>query len=119
MEGHALAGGIYELGGPEVRSFRELMAIVLATIERRRLLVPIPFALAKMQASLLQWMPNPLLTPDQVELLRTDNIVSEGATREGRTIGNLGIEPLAMASVVPSYLWRFRKTGQYQVTDDR
>jgi NADH dehydrogenase len=119
MEGRALAGGIYELGGPEVRSFRELMAFMLATIERRRLLVPIPFALAKMQASLLQWMPNPLLTPDQVELLRTDNIVSEGATREGRTIGNLGIEPLAMASVVPSYLWRFRKTGQYQMTEDR
>jgi NADH dehydrogenase len=118
MEGHALAGGIYELGGPEVRSFRELMAIVLATIERRRLLVPIPFALAKMQASLLQWMPNPLLTPDQVELLRADNIVSEAATRERRTIEKLGIEPLAMASVVPSYLWRFRKSGQFQTTDD-
>ena len=118
MEGRALAGAIYELGGPEVRSFRELMAFVLATIERRRLLVPIPFAVAKMQASLLQWMPNPLLTPDQVELLRADNIVSEAATRERRTIEKLGIEPLAMASVVPSYLWRFRKSGQFQTTDD-
>src|SRR5216684_8145308 len=76
MEGRARVGQIYELGGPEVRSFKDLMRFVLATIERRRLLVPIPFALARLQASLLQLMPKPLLTPDQVELLRSDNIVS-------------------------------------------
>ena len=63
-------GSIYELGGPEVRSFKELMQFVLATIERRRLLVPLPFPLAKLQASFLQLLPKPLLTPDQVELLR-------------------------------------------------
>ena len=68
---------IYELGGPEVRSFKELMQFVLTTIERRRLLVPIPFGLAKLQASLLQLMPKPLLTTDQVELLRNDSIVSD------------------------------------------
>jgi uncharacterized protein YbjT (DUF2867 family) len=118
MEGRARAGQIYELGGPEIRSFKELMVFMLATIERRRLLVPIPFALARMQASVLQWMPNPLLTPDQVELLRTDNIVSAQAKREGRTIDELGINPLAMASVVPSYLWRFRKKGQFQSAVD-
>jgi uncharacterized protein YbjT (DUF2867 family) len=118
MEGRARAGQIYELGGPEVRSFRELMVFVLDTIERRRLLVPIPFAIARMQASVLQWMPTPLLTPDQVELLRADNIVSEAAKREARTIDQLGIDPVAMESVVPSYLWRFRKRGQFQTTED-
>ena len=107
-------GKAYELGGPEVKSFKELMQYMLAIIERERLLVPLPFALAKFQASFLQLMPKPLLTPDQVELLRSDNVVSESAKREGRTIEALGIDPVAMETVVPSYLWRFRKAGQYQ-----
>ena len=76
-----------------MKSFKELMQFVLATIGRRRLLVPIPFALARFQASFLQLMPKPLLTPDQVELLRSDNVVSEAAKREGRTIEALGIDP--------------------------
>ena len=124
IEGPAQGGRIYELGGPQVRSFEELMRFMLATIERRRLLIPIPFALARLQASLLQLAPRPLLTPDQVELLRSDNVVSEQAKREGQTIQALGIEPIAMESVVPSYLWRFRKTGQFRdqmsdVTDQK
>jgi NADH dehydrogenase len=90
------------------------MQFVLATIERRRLLVPIPFALARIQAMVLQFMPKPLLTPDQVELLKRDNVVSDAAKREGRTLDGLGIAPVAMAAVVPSYLWRFRKTGQFK-----
>jgi NADH dehydrogenase len=114
IEGRAKDGEVYELGGPEVRSFKELMQFLLATVERRRLLVPIPFALAKFQAGFLQFLPKPLLTPDQVELLRGDAIVSEKAKREGRTLEALGIQPLAMAAVVPSYLWRFRKTGQFK-----
>jgi uncharacterized protein YbjT (DUF2867 family) len=113
IEGRARGGTIYELGGPEVRTFKELMNFVLSIIERRRLLIPIPFALAKMQASLLQLMPKPLLTTDQVELLRNDNVVSESAKREERTLAALGIDPVALASVVPSYLWRFRKAGQF------
>jgi hypothetical protein len=104
---------VYELGGPEVRSFKELMQFMLTTIGRQRLLIPIPFAVAKFQAGLLQLLPKPLLTPDQVELLRGDVIVSEEAKREGRTLEALGIEPLAMAAIVPSYLWRFRKAGQF------
>ena len=67
---------IYELGGPEVRSFKQLMRFVLDVTERRRLLVPLPFALARLQATFLQYLPKPLLTPDQVELLRDDNVVS-------------------------------------------
>jgi uncharacterized protein YbjT (DUF2867 family) len=107
-------GTIYELGGPEVLSFRELMQFVLKTTERRRLLVPLPFGLAKFQAYFLQHLPKPLLTPDQVELLRRDNIVSEVAKREGRTFEGLGIEPTAIGVEVPLYLWRFRKTGQFR-----
>jgi NADH dehydrogenase len=114
IEDRAHDGQTYELGGPEVRSFKELMQFVLATIERRRFLVPIPFGLAKFQASLLQLMPKPLLTTDQVELLRNDTIVSDTAKREGRTLEALGVDPVTMAAIVPSYLWRFRKTGQFQ-----
>jgi NADH dehydrogenase len=112
--GETKPGTAYELGGTEVLSFRELMDYVLATVERRRLLVPIPFWLAKLEAMFLQFMPKPLLTPDQVELLRGDSVVSEAAAREDRTLRGLGIEPTSMQAIVPSYLWRFRRTGQFQ-----
>jgi NADH dehydrogenase len=114
-DGRARAGAIYELGGPEVRTFRQLMEYVLAVTERRRLLLPVPFALAKLQARFLQFLPKPPLTPDQVELLKTDNVVSPQAQGENRTLEGLGIDPTAMQMVVPSYLWRFRKTGQFRV----
>jgi NADH dehydrogenase len=114
VEGRASAGIIYELGGPEVFSFKELMQFVLRTIERRRFLLSLPFSLAKFQASFLQFLPKPLLTPDQVELLKTDNVVSDKAKRDGRTLEGLGIEPTAIEVEVPSYLWRFRKTGQFR-----
>lgn len=112
-DGKGTPGTIYELGGPEVRSFRQLMEYMLKVIDRRRLLVPLPFGIAKLQASVLQFMPTPMLTPDQVELLRHDNIVSAAAQTEGRTFAAFGIEPDTMEAVVPAYLWRFRKTGQF------
>ena len=68
VDGKARAGTVYELGGPDIRTFKELMQFVLATIERKRLLVSLPFSVAKLQAMLLQYLPKPLLTPDQVEL---------------------------------------------------
>jgi uncharacterized protein YbjT (DUF2867 family) len=114
VDGNARPGTIYELGGPDVRSFADLMRYVLATIERKRLLVPIPFFLAKLKAYFLQLMPTPLLTPDQVELLRTDNVVSQQAIAERRTLQSFGIEPEPIEAIVPSYLWRFRKTGQFR-----
>jgi uncharacterized protein YbjT (DUF2867 family) len=112
--GRAKGGTIYELGGPEVKSFRALMEYILAITERRRLLLPLPFGLAKLQATFLQLLPTPLLTPDQVESLRVDNIVSQAALAEGRTLEALGINPSALEAIVPSYLWRFRKTGQFR-----
>jgi NADH dehydrogenase len=113
-EGRAAPGTIYELGGPEVKSFKELMEYVLATVERRRLLVPIPFGLARLQAMILQFMPKPLVTPDQIEQLKRDNVVSAAAQAEGRTLAGLGIAPVAMETIVPAYLWRFRRTGQFR-----
>ena len=115
VDGNARPGTTYELGGPEVRSFKQLMEYMLATIERKRLLIPLPFAIARLQAQFLQYAPKPLLTPDQVELLKSDNVVSDAAAREHRTLNGLGIDATAMESVVPTYLWRFRKAGQFKV----
>jgi uncharacterized protein YbjT (DUF2867 family) len=114
VDGEARPGTIYELGGPDVRTFRELMEFTLATVERRRLLVPVPFALMRLQAMVLQFLPKPPITPDQVELLKGDNVVSTGAREQGRTLEALGIVPNSVASVVPDYLWRFRKSGQFR-----
>ncbi len=114
VAGEVKPGTIYELGGPEIFTFKELMQFVLATIERRRLLMPLPFWLAKCLATFLQYLPKPLLTPDQVELLKRDNVVSEEAKREARTFKAFGIEPRSVPAIVPSYLWRFRKSGQFK-----
>jgi uncharacterized protein YbjT (DUF2867 family) len=113
VDGQAKPGAICELGGPDIKSFKELMEFMLATIERRRLLLPVPFAVMKLQAMVLQFLPNPPLTPDQVALLKTDNVVAATARDEGRTLEGLGIVPNSVAAVVPGYLWRFRKTGQF------
>ena len=110
-------GTIYELGGPEVYTFKELMQFVLATVDRRRLLLPIPFWAAKLIGQFLQFLPSPLLTPDQVELLKQDNVVSESALREERTLKGLRIKPRSIEVIVPSYLWRYRKAGQFRRPD--
>lgn len=114
VEQNTGSGKTYEFGGPEVRSFREMMEYVLATTERSRLLLPVPFWAAKLQGWFLQFLPNPPLTPDQVDMLRTDNVVSETAIREGLTLQGLGITPTSYEAIVPAYLWRFRKTGQFR-----
>lgn len=113
VDGKAAPGTIYELGGPEVRTFRQLMEFILAETGRARLLVPMPFGLAKLKAYVLQLMPNPLLTVDQVRQLAHDNVVSEQAVREHRAIADLGIDPQAIETVVPTYLARYRKAGQF------
>lgn len=113
VDGKAKAGSVYELGGPEVRTFRELMELMLHEIGARRVLVDLPFGLADLQARVLEKLPGALLTRDQVAMLRHDNVVSESAISEGRTLAGLGIAPAALASVLPSYLWRFRKAGQF------
>jgi len=107
-------GRIYELGGPNVLTFKECMQELLAVIDRRRLLVPVPWWLAELQASILGLLPNPLLTRDQVTQLREHNIVSEAAVADRRTLEGLGIQPRSIGTILPSYLWRFRPAGQFQ-----
>ena len=102
------ASGVWELGGPRVYTFKELMQLVLHETGRRRLLLPLPFGLAKLQAMFLQFLPNPPLTPDQVELLRRDNVVSDGA----RTLADLGLAATPAEAIVPTYLARYRRGGK-------
>lgn len=113
LAGKAKPGSTYELGGPEVKTFRELMEYILEVTARKRLLVPLPFGLASVQAQFLQLLPKPLLTTDQVELLKHDNIVSEASAKNGLVLENLGVSGTAMETVVPAYLYRFRKAGQF------
>jgi uncharacterized protein YbjT (DUF2867 family) len=108
-DGANSAGRIYELGGPRVYSLRALTELLLDEIRRKRLLIDLPFGLAAMQARLLALLPNPPLTPDQVEMLKSDSIVSPGALG----LDALGITPTAVEAVLPGYLDRFRKGGWY------
>ena len=108
--------GIHELGGPEVATFRELMELMLRIIRRRRLILNVPFPVARAMAggfSFGNWLSFGLLpmtiTPDQVKSLRVDNVVSEGA----KGFADLGIAPAAPEAILPDYLWRFRPSGQY------
>ncbi len=114
--GQATAG-TYELGGPEVATFRELIENMLHFIRRRRLIINLPFGLARVfgffmelaQTLTLGAFPAPI-TRDQVKSLRSDNVVSEGA----KGFGDLGIKPTTMEAVLPGYMWRFRPSGQYE-----
>ena len=115
VDGKAKPGAIYELGGPEVLTMREIMEIILSITERKRMLVSLPFGLAKLQSMLLQFAPGAIkLTPDQVELLRADNVVSDAAKAAGLTLEGLGITPDSLEAIAPQYLWRFRAAGQFQ-----
>jgi NADH dehydrogenase len=102
------AGKTFELGGPAVYSFKALMELLLAEIGAKRLLVPIPWKIAQLQATLAELLPGPPLTRDQVALLKSDNVLS------GRFPGlaDLGIRPTAAELILPTYLDRFRKGGR-------
>ena len=97
----------YELGGPRIYSFKEIMELVLAQTGRRRVLLPIPFFVAGIEAWFLEKWPKPLLTRDQVTLLKRDNVVATGAL----TLGDLGLEPTAAETILPTYLGRYRRHG--------
>ena len=110
LEDSATAGRIYELGGPKIYTFREVLELVLSEIRRKRGFVDLPFGLAAFQARLMSILPNAPLTPDQIELLKSDNIVSSGAL----TLASLGITPTPAEVVLPTYLDRFRRGGWYE-----
>jgi NADH dehydrogenase len=103
------AGKTYELGGPRVYTFKELLELLLVQIRRRRLLVPLPFWAADLEATVLELLPVPLLTRDQVKLLKHDNVVAAGAL----TLADLGIEPTAVELILPTYLDRYRPGGRF------
>jgi len=102
-------GCIYELGGPEICSFRQLMELTLTYSQRRRLLIPVPFSALHIGAAVAGLLPNPPLTTDQLRLLRLDNIVGKGAL----TLDDLGITATAIDAVVPGYLARYRPGGLF------
>lgn len=105
----ACRGKVYELGGPKIYSFKELMQLLVKAIDRKRALVSLPFGLARLQATFLELLPKPPLTRDQVTLLRQDNVVSEGSL----TLADLGIEATAAETVIPGYLDKYRSGGRF------
>jgi uncharacterized protein YbjT (DUF2867 family) len=112
--GKTKPGAVYELGGPEVLTMQEIVEIVLKTIERERMVLPVPMGIAKLKSYFLQFAPGDFkLTPDQVAMLKVDNVVSEAAKAAGQTLEGLGIAPDSLEAVAPQYLWRFRATGQF------
>ena len=122
VDGELKGGQVYELGGPETRTLRELVAYVLRVTGRQRLLVALPDGIATLQARMLELvdtltlglLPDTLkLTRDQVVMLRQDNVVTAEAAMQGRTLEGIGITPTAIEAVVPKYLVRYRKAGQF------
>jgi len=109
--------GVFELGGPDIATFRDLMRQMLAVIQRRRLVLNVPFFVANIMGGALDMVQvltagivkNGMITRDQVRNLQRDNVVGSGA----RGLGDLGITPTAMGAVLPEYLWRYRPSGQY------
>ena len=124
VDGKVPGGRIYEAGGPEIRTLRDLVEFVLRATERRAIVLSLPKAAGRFQGSMLGLvdkltlglLPDDfVMTRDQAIMLETDNVVSEKAIAEGRTLQGIGIEPTSFEAIVPSYLVRFRRTGQFDL----
>lgn len=124
VDGSVPGGRTYELGGPEIKTLRQLVEYVCEVTERKRTILPLPNAFGRVQGSILGFLdaitlglvPNELvMTKDQAILLESDNVVSEAALAEGRTLEGLGIVPTTIEAIAPAYLIRFRKTGQFDL----
>jgi NADH dehydrogenase len=115
VDGSITSGKIYELGGRDVLSFRQCLETMLEVVGRKRLFVPLPYGIASLIGRIASAIPliSPPLTSDQVTLLKTDNVVSESAKAEGRTLEGMGIQPVKLASILPTYLVHFRPHGQF------
>lgn len=112
--GGVKGGKIYEIGGPEIETMGELMQRVLRESGRSNFVLPLPTPVAKFVGSILQILPNPMLTADQVILLQSDNVVSDEAMKQKRNLSAFGVKPTTMDAVLPTYMWRFRKNGQFE-----
>jgi NADH dehydrogenase len=124
VDGDVPGARIYEAGGPEIRTLRDIVQYVLDITERRALVIALPRGLGRVQGSALGLldkvtlglMPDELvMTRDQALMLEHDNVVSDEAIAEGRTLPGLGIEPTSFEAIVPTYLVRFRRTGQFDL----
>jgi NADH dehydrogenase len=113
VDGAVRGGKIYELGGPETATFRQCMEIVMKMTDRNRILLPVPWMVAKAMAKLTGWIPGAPITHDQVLLLQSDSVVSDEAISAKLTLEGIGISPRNMDSVLPAYLVRFRPHGQF------
>ncbi|PCJ86528.1 MAG: complex I NDUFA9 subunit family protein [Hyphomicrobiales bacterium] len=114
VDGQMKAGAVYELGGPDVRSFKECLELMLKITLRKRFLGTVPWGLAEWQGRILGMLPGPLLTRDQVLLLKKDSIVGTAARADGRTLRGLGITSHSMDVVLPTYLIQYRERGQFE-----
>lgn len=114
VDGSVEQGTIWELGGPETLSFKECMERMLEVVGRNRLMASMPFAIASFIGQFAQYLPNAPITPDQVEMMKSDNVVSQKALDEERTLAGLGIVAAPLMSILPKYLVRFRKHGQFE-----
>lgn len=119
VDGTIARGRIYELGGPEILTFRQCLETMLRVTDRKNPFVSLPFGVASLIGSIASLVPfvKPPLTSDQVTLLRADNIVSQAAISEGRTLEAIGIEPALVEAILPSYLVRYRQQGQFTRLD--
>jgi uncharacterized protein YbjT (DUF2867 family) len=115
VDGTIASGKVYELGGSEVLTFRQCLETMLSVTNRSNPLVSLPFGIASLIGSIASLVPfvSPPITSDQVKLLKTDNIVSDAASKEGRTLAGIGIHPTLPASILPTYLVQYRPQGQY------
>lgn len=113
LDGRGEHGAVYELGGPEILTLRQIFDLIAKCTGIKRPYLPTPFWLAKLQALFLGLLPNPALTVDQVRLLQGRSVVSEAAIRERRTLEGLGVRPQPIEAVAPQYLVRFRPHGEF------
>ncbi len=119
VDGKLAGGTTYELGGPEVMTFRKCLEELMEITGQKRGFITIPWWAARLQGRVFGMLPNPLITADQVKLLETDNVVSQAAKAEGRTLEGIGISGSTVETILPTYLWRFRETGQFRNPAER
>ena len=115
VDGKLTPGAVYELGGRDVKTFRECLETMLEVIGRKRPFLTLPFGIASLIGSLSSMIPfvKPALTGNQVKLLKSDNVVSDAAKAEGRTLEGMGINPVSLESILPTYLVHYRPHGQF------
>ncbi len=113
VDGKLKAGATYELGGSEILSFRQCLELLLREVGRNRMFISLPWFVSTTLGKLIGWLPGAPITYDQVEMLKTNNVVSDGAIKQKRTLDGIGITPTPMAAILPSYLVQYREHGQF------